>query len=219
MHLQSDRRRDGSQEKTTLIILFSMGENIFNKLQLPDYLSIFRVLAAGVLLFLAFNDLRTAFSWLLVIGLITDALDGYIARKRNNTTEHGAHLDSAGDATIFLGAIIGVALFETSFFEQHLSLIVIAMGLYFLQLGLAFWRYGQSSSFHTYSAKTAAVVQGIFLVCTSFFGPWEWLFYVAVIISVLETVEEIILIFLFRESVTNVKGLYWVLREGKETFK
>lgn len=196
-----------------------MRKNIFNKLQLPDYLSIFRVFAAGVLLILAYKGFRTAFSWLLVVGLITDALDGYIARKRNNTTEHGAHLDSAGDATIFLGAAIGVVLFETTFFEQHIILIVIAIGLYFIQLGLAYWRYGQSSSFHTYSAKTAAVVQGIFLVCTSFFGPWEWLFYVAVIISVLETVEEIILIFIFKEPVTNVKGLYWVQKEGKEAFK
>lgn len=189
------------------------------KLQLPDYLSIFRIIAAAALVLLAINGLRWIFSSLLLIGLITDALDGYIARKKGRTTRHGAHLDSIGDATIFLGAVIGILIFETDFFEHHLIIIILALGMYFLQLGLAFWRYGKSSSFHTYSAKTAAVVQGIFLVSTGFFGPWEWLFYIVIFISILETLEEIMLIFIFEEPVTDVKGLYWVQKEGKESFK
>lgn len=194
-------------------------KNIFSKLQLPDYLSIFRIFAAIALVFLAFQDLRTIFSWLLLIGLFSDSLDGFIARKRNNTTKHGARLDSAGDATIFLGAVIGVLIFEKDFFEKHLLILIISLSTYFIQLGLAYWKYGQPSSFHTYAAKTAAIIQGIFLVYTSFFNPLEWLFFIVIAISILETLEEIILIFIFKKPVYDVKGLYWVLKEGKENFK
>lgn len=196
-----------------------MDKTDFKKLRIQDFLSVSRVLAAMVLVVLAIWDVRSVFAWLLLAGLLTDALDGYIARKRNDTTRHGAHLDSIGDASIFLAAIAGVIIFETTFFAEHLYILLLAFGFYFLQLGLAFWRYGKPSSFHTYSAKTAAVIQGIFLVSTSFFGPWEWLFYIAIAISILETIEEIVLIFMFREPVTNVKGLYWVLRDGRESFE
>lgn len=187
-------------------------------MQLPDYLSIFRFFAAIALVILAVQEMRSIFSWLLVVAFLSDALDGFIARKITGPTEHGADLDSAGDATLFLGSAIGIYLFEKSFFDQHLTAIGITFGLYFLQLGLAYWRYGKSSSFHTYAAKTAAIVQGIFLIYTSFFEPLEWLFYIVVIISILETLEEISLIFIFEKPVQNVKGLYWVKKEGKENF-
>lgn len=192
---------------------------IFKKLNLPDYLSIFRIIAAILLLVLALYGFRLVFAGLLLIGLLTDALDGYIARKKNMTTKHGAYLDSIGDACIFLGSFIGIVIFETVFFAQFLIVLLIAGGLYLLQLGLAFWRYGKPSSFHTYSAKTAAVVQGIFLTSTAFFGPWEWLFFISIFISILETLEEIILLMMFKKPVTNVKGLFWVLKEGKESFE
>lgn len=192
---------------------------IFKKLNLPDYLSIFRIIAAILLLVLALYGFRLVFAGLLLIGLLTDALDGYIARKKNMTTKHGAYLDSIGDACIFLGSFIGIVIFETVFFAQFLIVLLIAGGLYLLQLGLAFWKYGKPSSFHTYSAKTAAVVQGIFLTSTAFFGPWEWLFFISIFISILETLEEIILLMMFKKPVTNVKGLFWVLKEGKESFE
>lgn len=195
-----------------------MDKDNFEKLRIQDFLSISRILAAVVLVVLALYGHRSIFAWLLLAGLITDALDGYIARKRNDTTKHGAQLDFVGDACIFLAAFVGVVILETAFFAEHLYLLLFAFGFYFLQLGLAFWRYGKPSSFHTYFAKTAAVIQGIFLVSTSFFGPWESLFYIAIAISILETMEEIVLIFLFREPVINVKRLYWVLRNGRESF-
>ncbi|WP_300435357.1 CDP-alcohol phosphatidyltransferase family protein [Christiangramia sp.] len=186
---------------------------------LPDLLSIFRIILAVILVILAFFHLRTFFSWLLLVGLITDWLDGFLARKNKQTSKHGAQLDSMGDASIFLGAVIGIFLFfETDFFLNYKWLLVGAMALYFFQLGYAYWKFGKSSSFHTYSAKVAAFVQGAFLVCTSFFSPWEWLFFITLSMSILETLEEISLLFIFKKPVTNVKGIYWVLKNGKENY-
>lgn len=197
-----------------------MKNRTLSTFRLPDYLSLFRIFAAVGLLLFAIYDMRIAFSWLLTVGFISDALDGFIARKWTKPTERGAQLDSLGDAVIYFAAAVGVIFFfEPDFFFQHLFWLAVAVGLYLLQLSLAFFRYGKPSSFHTYSAKTAAVVQGIFFVCTGFFEPWEWLFYIAIGITIIETLEEIVLLFVFKEPVTDVKGIYWVKKRGKETFK
>ncbi|WP_225000111.1 CDP-alcohol phosphatidyltransferase family protein [Cesiribacter sp. SM1] len=187
-----------------------------SKLTIPDWLSISRIVMVPVVLLLAYFDLRMWCASLLLTGFITDALDGYLARKWNITTARGSRLDSTGDALLFVAGVAAVFWFEWSFVKEHWLELAIALGLYFVQLGLAYWRYGKPSSFHTYSAKTAAVLQAVFLVCTLYFGPRDWLFYVALAISILETVEEIILIFIYDEWVNNIKGLYWVMRDDLE---
>jgi CDP-diacylglycerol--glycerol-3-phosphate 3-phosphatidyltransferase len=42
--------------------------------------------------------------------------------------------------------------------------------------------------------------------------PAYWLFYTTALITALELIEEIIIVFFLREWKTNVRGLYWVLR-------
>lgn len=184
------------------------------KFNIADWFSIYRILAIPVLISFLFLDLPIYFAAFLLISLSTDMIDGYLARKLKLTSERGAQLDSFGDAMTFVVALIGVAYFKWGFILQHKLSIGIVFGLYLFQLGLAFWRYGVPSSFHTYLAKTAAFFQGIFMVLLFFYEPQMWLFYIVIGISALETVEEIILIFLLPKWTSNVKGLYWVLRSS-----
>jgi CDP-diacylglycerol--glycerol-3-phosphate 3-phosphatidyltransferase len=73
------------------------------------------------------------------------------------------------------------------------------------------------TNFHTYLAKTAALSQGIFLLVTFFSDePNVILFYAAAIITILELIEEIILVNLLPDWETNVKGIYWVLKRKTE---
>jgi CDP-diacylglycerol--glycerol-3-phosphate 3-phosphatidyltransferase len=55
-------------------------------------------------------------------------------------------------------------------------------------------------------------MQGIFLLCSFFFGPDLILFYTAVIITGLELLEETILVGMLKKWEANVKGIYWVMR-------
>ena len=72
------------------------------------------------------------------------------------------------------------------------------------------------TNFHTWLAKTAALLQGIFLLLTFFTGqPYLLLFYTAAIVTMLELIEEIILVYLLPEWKMNVRGLYWVLTRKK----
>lgn len=69
------------------------------------------------------------------------------------------------------------------------------------------------TSFHTYGAKAAAVFQGFFL-CSMFFfkEPAYWLFYSTAILTGLELVEEIIMVYVLPNWKSDVRGLYWAIQ-------
>jgi cardiolipin synthase (CMP-forming) len=92
-------------------------------------------------------------------------------------------------------------------------LVAILLVLFIIQTILALMQYGKISSFHTYAAKCAALLQGSFLILLFFLPqPPEILFYVAFAVTAIDLIEEIILVILLKEWKANVKGLYWLLR-------
>ncbi len=182
------------------------------KLSLPDWLSVYRILSAPILIIFIFLDERIIFAVLLLISFLTDAVDGYLARKMNIVTQHGAQLDSIGDAITFCAGLCGILKFESDFILEYIVIISLAFGLYIFQLFMAYWRYGMPSSFHTYLAKLSAIFQASFMLYLLFFGVHLWLFYLATFFSIVETIEEIILIIIFPKWKANVKGLFWVLK-------
>src|SRR5690606_30566782 len=91
----------------------------------------------------------------------------------------------------------------------------IVLGLYFLQLSIAFIKWRQPSSFHTYSAKLAAIAQVVFLSGALMFEASTGLFYFAVLLSIVDVTEDIILTFLLPKWQANVKGLLWYNKEKK----
>lgn len=188
------------------------------KLNIADWFSLYRIIAVPLLLALILLDERLLFSWFLLISYSTDAIDGFIARKLKITSARGSQLDSIGDQITLVMALVGLIVFETAFMRENVILIGIAFVPYVLQMIIAFWKYGKATAFHTYLAKLSAIVQSVFILWLLFFGPVYWLFYTLIVLGVLETVEEITLIFLFDEWVEGVKGIFWV-RDKKRKIK
>jgi CDP-diacylglycerol--glycerol-3-phosphate 3-phosphatidyltransferase len=109
-----------------------------------------------------------------------------------------------------------IALFVTKleFIKEQKFIFLLLLVLFLVQTIYALIRYGKMTNFHTYLAKTAALLQGIFLLVTFFSEePNLILFYAAAIITILELIEEIILVKLLPNWKTNVKGIYWVLKK------
>jgi phosphatidylglycerophosphate synthase len=183
---------------------------IFN---IPNLLSLFRVVAAPVLVLLIFNENETAFKWLLTFAFFTDMIDGWIARKLHQVSKLGSVLDSLGDSLTIIVGVVGLVSFHEGLFLQYRVIVYSVIALHLIQLGLSLWRYGRPSSFHTWSAKVAALGIGIFILATFHFGFYEWLFYVAVGLLTLDAVEESILVFLIPEWTTDVKGVWWRIKK------
>jgi CDP-diacylglycerol--glycerol-3-phosphate 3-phosphatidyltransferase len=187
----------------------------FKNYNIADWFSFYRILAVPLLIALIWLGDRTLFTWFLLVSYSTDAIDGFLARKLKISSARGSQLDSIGDQITLVVGLIGLVVFENEFIKTNYILILIAFVPYILQMVIAFYKYGKSTAFHTYLAKSSAVLQGVFILFTLFFAPVYWLFYLMIVIGVLETIEEITLIYMYDKWVDNVKGIYWALKDER----
>lgn len=178
-------------------------------------ITLYRIITAPFLLALIFLKQPEIFKWLLACSFFTDAIDGYLARRYKVTSLLGAKLDSIGDdLTVFVG-LVGIVVFEPEFIRKELLLIIFLLALFLFQIISALVKYGKITTFHTYAAKLAAILQGSFLILLFFLSePLDLLFYLAAFVTAFELAEEIILVFLLPKWEANVKGLYWVLKRN-----
>jgi CDP-diacylglycerol--glycerol-3-phosphate 3-phosphatidyltransferase len=177
-------------------------------------ITLWRVLMAPLVIFLAIKGDEALFKWLLAISFLTDAVDGTLGRRYHISSKVGARLDSVGDDLTILAAFIGMLAFHPDFVRQQFVFLVILAGLYLLQIVLALYRYGKMTAFHTVLAKGAAISQAVFLLAL-FFSPEvpKLLFYAAAVLTALDLAEEIVLVLRLREWKADVKGLYWLLKD------
>lgn len=191
----------------------------FKNYNIADWFSFYRIVAAPFLFILIWSDFRIIFTCLLLISYCTDAIDGFLARRLNITSARGSQLDSFGDQiTLFVG-LFGLFYFETEFIKTNLILILIAFIPYIIQMVLAYFKYGKATSFHTYLAKISAILQSIFILWALFFTPEYALFYIMIVIGLLETFEEIVLIFMYNHWAADVKGVFWAIRDKRRLKK
>jgi len=176
-------------------------------------ITLYRVIAAPFLLVLLFTKQYEIFKWLLGVSFFTDMIDGYLARKFKVTSILGTKLDSIGDDLTVLVGLIALFVLKLEFIKQHIIILIILLALFLVQTTYAFIRYRKMTNFHTYLAKTAALLQGVFLILVFFTEePSLILFYAATIVTMLELTEEIIIVNSLPQWKANVKGIYWVLK-------
>ena len=84
---------------------------------------------------------------------------------------------------------------------------------------IAYSKYGKATAFHTYLAKSSAFIQGVFILWSLFFEPVYGLFYGMIVIGLLETIEEITLIFMYDVWASDVKGVIWALKDKRRLKK
>lgn len=79
------------------------------KYNLPNALTWFRILVIPMVVLVFFLPVpwaRPAAAWLFVLAGITDYLDGYLARRLNQTSSFGAFLDPVADKLIVSTALV-----------------------------------------------------------------------------------------------------------------
>ncbi len=183
---------------------------VFN---IPNLLSFYRILAFPFLLWFVIAGKETLFAIFLVINLLTDVADGYIARRFNMTTEFGARLDSIADILTYLLAFAGIYAFKLNDFMPHISSFLIFVALNVVSILLSIIKFGRFPSFHLYSTKSGGYIQGaffIFLFTIGFITPF---YYFMIAWGILAALEHISIQLIIPQMRSNVKGLYWVLKE------
>lgn len=100
-------------------------ENIIN---IPNFLTLSRVIITFVILYLIFAGFNlVSVVVLFVAGMITDILDGQIARRYKLKTEFGRRFDMVADRFLFVGTILGIVIYntKTGYFGKYELLLIL----------------------------------------------------------------------------------------------
>ncbi len=182
----------------------------------PNILSAYRIVAFPFILFFIWSGREQLFTIFLCINLITDILDGLIARTFKLETEFGAKLDSMADVGTYLAAFIGVLAFKFSVIQPYILPFYLFVALLLATYATALFKFKRLMSFHLYSSKIGGYFQGIWFFTVFAFGFWLPYYYFMLIWGMMSFVEHIIIQMIIKEPKSNVKGLYWVLKERKK---
>ena len=187
-----------------------MGEN--NIYTIPNLLSLYRLLMFPYILYLSISRQEQLFAILLTINLITDVLDGLIARCFNMQTELGARLDSIADLGTYIAAIVGIFFFRASDFHPYLVSFSIFIFLLCFAHILSLIKFRRLPSLHLYSWKIGGYIEGAFFIVLFTFGFYVVFYYVMIIWGILAFCEHIIIQLIIPKMKSNAKGLYWILK-------
>ena len=183
-------------------------------LNLPNLLSLFRIAAAPFLLLTGWLGLPAGFFILFGLMLLSDAADGYIARRRGETSELGAKLDSYGDMTVYLTTPLAAWWLWPDIIKEELPYIVTVISIYLLPAFFSFAKFGRIASYHTWSAKISAVLMSIGIVLLFGFHDSR-LFHIAIVFVTYEAIENISITFLLPKPEINVHSLWHLLKKRR----
>ena len=77
---------------------------------IPNFITLARVLSVPVIFWLLINDHSRIAFFVFVCAGISDAIDGYLAKRFNWTTELGAYLDPLADKLLIVSIYIALAV-------------------------------------------------------------------------------------------------------------
>ncbi len=126
---------------------------------LPNLLSLMRLACAPIMVALAFATGSKA--WFLALfggALVTDALDGFLARRLRAESDLGRRLDSWGDYAMTVAVVVGIwRLWPDVMRREWPWFLTTLVGcLAIVAYGLIRWR--RVLGYHTWLAKGMAIV-------------------------------------------------------------
>ena len=136
---------------------------------LPNILTFFRILITPVFIICLFDDFPGAHLWalfLFIIASITDAYDGYYARKNNMVTDTGKFLDPLADKILVSSAFISFAIM--GLIDFWMVALILFRDLFVTGLRIIMARNG-FTMMTSRSAKSKTGVQLGLIIFTLFF--------------------------------------------------
>ncbi len=180
---------------------------------IPNILSLYRICIFPFILYLIVCKNEQLFAVFITISMVTDILDGLIARVFKMQTQIGTKLDSWADIGTYFLAFLAIYIFKWNELKPYTVSIVIFLTAYLLSYSIMLVKFRKVIGLHTYLFKITGYVQGAFIVTLFVYIFYLPLFYLAICIGVLACIEEMIIVLVISKPVSNAKGLYWILKD------
>jgi CDP-diacylglycerol--glycerol-3-phosphate 3-phosphatidyltransferase len=173
---------------------------------LPNAISMSRLLSVPVLLTLAMKGAQPVFAALLFLALVSDLVDGWLARRWSVVSKYGALLDSVADIAITLTILASAWILHPNVYEQDGWVIYSLLAAWLLAHSASLLRYGRLASFHTWLIRIGIATFNVFALILFTLGYYPWLLYLSASLSLLGVLEHFALLALLREWSPDIPG-------------
>jgi CDP-diacylglycerol--glycerol-3-phosphate 3-phosphatidyltransferase len=182
----------------------------------PNLLSASRLIAAPFLLYLAWTDRPNLFLALLAITLLSDAIDGFAARRLHVASELGTRLDSWGDLVTYLVIPLCAWWLWPEIIRREAGFVLLVLTAFIAPLIAGLLKFRRLTSYHTWAAKAVAVLMSI-AIFILFIADIAWPFRCVVVLLCLSACEEIAITLRLPALRSNVRSYWHIVRQDKET--
>ena len=183
---------------------------------LANMLSISRIVGAAILLLGSFAilpipPLSFSFFVIYVLCVITDLIDGPIARKTKTVSSFGSALDSVADVALIL-SVLAILIPILDFEMWMFVCIAIVLALRIISVLIGIKKFGAITLLHTYSSKTSALILALFPVLLGVFDIGI-AFGIAAVFAIIAACEEIFIVIRSMELDRDIVSMFHMKRE------
>lgn len=156
---------------------------------LPNMITSSRFVMLPFLLALAWAQKPKMFLMVLVFALLTDCVDGIVARRLGQTTDFGANLDSWADFATYMAMPVCAWWLWPQIMRREAPFVIAVLASYLVPVILGACKYRRLPSHHTWAAKTSAVMMAASVIIL-FSGLSPWPFRLATPFAVMASMED-----------------------------
>src|SRR2546421_2538278 len=109
-----------------------------------DHLTFLRLLLVPLIWLVALQGQGRLVGLGLIVAGVTDALDGYLARRLGQVSTRGARLDAIADIVLLASAAAWLQLLHPHIARDTGPLLVVAAGLYACGVGTGLGAFGRA---------------------------------------------------------------------------
>ena len=182
---------------------------------IPNLLSIYRIIVAPILLLVSIYGYKNLFLILFALSVLSDFLDGFIARTLHSETEYGSRLDTWGDTFTF-GFLPMCFYFlwpEIIYREMYYVLLAIISIIFPLIYG--YHKYKIMISYHTFISKLSVLMISLSTFSLALFHI-NTVFHIAAFLQLIAGMELVGIIAILPTYEGNVKSLLHVIKSKRE---
>ena len=159
-------------------------------------LSRFFLTAASVAF--AVLDSKIFFAFFAILAALTDAADGFLARRFNVQSEKGARTDSYADMFLIAGLLFSMIIIRPEVFFSFVPFWIAGILLFFALLVIRKIRNDHFGGLHLVSAKSAVLLGYIGVIYTAVAGLHNSVFFIVWTVYVIGMLDEISIYLLYK---------------------
>ena len=173
----------------------------------PNALSLSRIIFLPLLFALVIWDFRLAFLVLYILVGSTDAFDGFVARRFNQVTEFGKTIDSVADLLFYISTAWFLYRLYPEYLIPNMPLLIGFFGVLALSFVVSAIFCGKPILMHTFILRMNAVLV-YFLIVFSYFTNTTYFVTLILALYIIGLIEEMIIFIKYGEVDRDVPSLF-----------